>query len=468
MNNFFNQNTAALKSHTDSRDILSPSLPTTITSKTTVKGDITVQYNNILIHSGYDPVKEGKDFAKNIRPGSMVFLYGFGLGYHIEALLNRIGDQGILLTLELNPDILSAAMILKDQTRLLKHPRFKLIFGEKEEGVAPAVVKYMENFNLCPESARKVLFHNPSFQCIPDSFPRIANALEILQIERRFPAVLGGLEETNYRLNREIILRTPGINSLRNTFLGKPGVLISAGPSLDDALPYLQTIRHKILLASVDTTFPILSREGIIPDYVFSLDPQEESFNYFTEGLDLPTRLVFTPTANSRIVHSFRGEKFVVFKENHSPTQGDEATMVEKGTTRSGGSVSCLGLDCLIQFGCEPIILIGQDCAFSGNRSYSGYSQTNEKLMDKIDQKQSLSTSHVEKNRGKKQIRVECADGKEVFTSQVMYSYLRTLEQLAKAHPNTRMYNLCSHGALIENIQTLGSISELITLLENI
>ena len=88
--------------------------------------------------------------------------------------------------------------------------------------------------------------------------------------------------------------------------------------------------------------------------------------------------------------------------------------------------------------------------------------------MDKIDQKQSLSTSHVEKNRGKKQIRVECADGKEVFTSQVMYSYLRTLEQLAKAHPNTRVYNLCSHGALIENIQTLGSISELITLLENI
>jgi len=42
-----------------------------------------------------------------------------------------------------------------------------------------------------------------------------------------------------------------------------------------------------------------------------------------------------------------------------------------------------------------------------------------------------------------------------------MYSYLRTLEHIIKANPGTRVFNLYSHGAEIEQAPVLGSANEL-------
>jgi hypothetical protein len=42
-----------------------------------------------------------------------------------------------------------------------------------------------------------------------------------------------------------------------------------------------------------------------------------------------------------------------------------------------------------------------------------------------------------------------------------MYSYLRTLEHIIKANPGTRVFNLHSHGAEIEQAPALGSMNEI-------
>jgi len=42
-------------------------------------------------------------------------------------------------------------------------------------------------------------------------------------------------------------------------------------------------VGENVILACVDTALSILSREGINPDYVYSLDPQETSFEHFRE-----------------------------------------------------------------------------------------------------------------------------------------------------------------------------------------
>lgn len=49
----------------------------------------------------------------------------------------------------------------------------------------------------------------------------------------------------------------------------------------------------------------------------------------------------------------------------------------------------------------------------------------------------------------------------EILTDQLMYSYLRNLEQISMQNKNTRIYNLCSQGATIDSIDPLYSISEL-------
>lgn len=467
MNDYFKKNIAALKAKTPSAYQLKDRLSDKISVPTTHTSNVAVKYETLSLHSAYDPVKEGRKLAQNLSPESVVCLYGFGLGYHVAAILEQIGPKGFLLAIELNPDILSAAMILRDQTGILGDPRFHLIFGDSERAVAVEISRYMKKFRENPDgSDLKVLFHAPSFKCIPEHFENITNALEILLIERRVPAIFGDLEDFNYHLNKDIVASTPGIKSLHGKHRNRPAVLVSAGPSLDDAIPYLKLMRGTALFACVDTALPILLREGIRPDYVFTLDPQDESFNYFRDSLDIPLKLIFTPTANARIVHQRNGEKFVAFKEGHTLFRDSEALMREKGATRSGGSVSCLGLDCLIQFSCNPILLTGQDCAFPGNRVYSCHSNIEEAFLDTVSAINTVALFHLEKSLEHKRVKAPTYGGFEIITNQTLYSYLRNIEQIAEIHPETKIYNLFAHGARIDHVTPVNSIGETLRILK--
>jgi len=60
----------------------------------------------------------------------------------------------------------------------------------------------------------------------------------------------------------------------------------------------------------------------------------------------------------------------------------------------------------------------------------------------------------------KKQIRIKGNFGAMVSTSQSMYSYKRTIEEIAMQHDGIQIYNLSSHGAELENLTPLCSVNE--------
>ena len=89
-------------------------------------------------------------------------------------------------------------------------------------------------------------------------------------------------------------------------------------------------------------------------------------------------------------------------------------------------------------------------------------------MTDELDNESLLGETHYVKSRKEKTISVKKNDGGEVVTNQAMYSYLRAIEEIATANPETKIYNLCSHGAQIENVIPLGSVNELSKFLFNI
>jgi hypothetical protein len=219
-NHFFERNFKSLKtSGSPSQD-----LPEILSEKISVlkasSGQPTLRFENILLHSIYDPEKEARRFAEKLQVGARVCLYGFGLGYHLDAILDKIGPDGYLLAIELNPELLTAALTLRDQTRIFEDHRFHLIYGPDEAEVSREISHEMERITGDHADQLEVLFHAPSFKCIPASFPALTNALEVLLLERRFPAIFGNLEKANYSLNREIVTGSPGINVLKNSQKG--------------------------------------------------------------------------------------------------------------------------------------------------------------------------------------------------------------------------------------------------------
>ena len=84
----------------------------------------------------------------------------------------------------------------------------------------------------------------------------------------------------------------------------------------------------------------------------------------------------------------------------------------------------------------------------------------NMQLLDRISQRVTLANAHAEKAGLKKQIRIKGNFGGMVSTSQSMYSYKRTIEEIAMQNAGTQIYNLSSHGAELENITPLSSVNE--------
>ena len=123
--------------------------------------------------------------------------------------------------------------------------------------------------------------------------------------------------------------------------------------------------------------------------------------------------------------------------------------------------MACLGVDALIQFGCDPIFLIGQDCALTGDRYYSKHSRFNQQLFSQIAGSAQLNWLHQKNFQKKKPVKIKNTYGNDMLTDQLMYSYLRNLEEISMQNKNTRIYNLCSQGAAIEGVDPLYSISEL-------
>lgn len=465
MNPVFQKNIEAFKVKMPAISRLSESTSSSIELFPSKCGLTTGRFKEILLHSSYDPLKEATGFASKSTLGSRIGLYGFGLGYHVEALLEKIGPEGELIVIELNPDILSASLNLRDLTHLANDTRFQLVYSDQETEAAEKISEAMSRLGSEGDQSPRVLFHPSSYECLPQKFPNILRAFEVLRLERKVPTLFGNLEQRNSKMNWDTVTRSPGFLQLQNKFRAKPALLVSAGPSLDGFIPFLPTLTELCVTGCVDTALPLLASAGVQPDFIFSVDPQSESFLHFENHLSSPASLVFQPTAHPKTIRHFQGKKYVVFKEGHRTTREHKILADEKGMTQAGGSVSCLALDCLIQMGCDPILLVGQDCAFPGGRVYGRKGEEQMEEATIISRETSASELQSTRSRRYEKIHVTGCQGQNLFTSPALFSYLRTIDQIAETHPDVRILNLSSQGALIERAASIGSLKELMTLL---
>lgn len=157
---------------------------------------------------------------------------------------------------------------------------------------------------------------------------------------------------------------------LTNSFQGKTVVLLAGGPSLDEALPWVQTHRQHLVVFSVSRISRQLKNVGIEPDFIFSVDPTELSFDISKEMLTFSRRPVFIYSYHTipLLVSQWQGLGLylgarVAWKSalNHDNISG------------AGPTVTNTALSVAHSFGFKRIILAGVDLCFTRD----GYTHAN-------------------------------------------------------------------------------------------
>jgi len=77
---------------------------------------------------------------------------------------------------------------------------------------------------------------------------------------------------------------------IKNLFSGHTAVLLAGGPSLDDLLPWVAQHRENLAVLAVSRIAARLKQVGITPDFIFSVDPTELSYDISKPMLDLDER----------------------------------------------------------------------------------------------------------------------------------------------------------------------------------
>ncbi|MBN1916578.1 MAG: DUF115 domain-containing protein [Verrucomicrobia bacterium] len=431
-------------------------------------GAPTISYKGVRLHSHYDPETEARHFAERAGagPGDFVLLYGFGLGYHAEALAELVGDGGQLVVLELNRAVLSAAFQLRDLRRLLSRPNVWLATAASEHEAAVVFNDIIGGvFGAVPDERRHVLIHTPLLSVAPDGYERLVNALEVIQIERSAAAVHHDEAVANLVANVEAVADSPGVADVLPALAGQPVFLVSAGPSLDEALPHLVSLQHRAWIITVDTVYEALRGAGVSPDFVVTVDPQPASAEHFAFDPTPPGALIFIPTAAREVVARFRGRKLVVVQAGHSVVSTIEDLIAAKGVTNSGGSAACVALDLAVRQGVSRLFFVGQDCAFPDWKVYSANLARNRHWLQEIDRFRSLEGFHRTMAYLAKVVHVTDRYGAPVPTHQSLFSYLRELERIVKAHPECEFYNFFSRGASIRGVSDVQLVEQIEELL---
>lgn len=238
----------------------------------------------------------------------------------------------------------------------------------------------------------------------------------------------------NYLKNLPHILSEDYVNKYENLFKGKSAIIVSAGPSLDKNLKYLKNNEGKFIIICVGRALKALKEENIKVDFTAIIDGTEQMYNVFKESLDDNTPLLFNEQSNNKIIQEYKGKK--IFFATREMYEADKIILDSDPIVLfQGGSVSHSCIDFARILGCEKIVFIGQDLAYTNQQTHSN---------------RSISEFENNKFEGKTDYYVKGIYEEKVKTNFDLDIFRQRIEMMIKLYPEIEFINSTEGGAHIE------------------
>ena len=172
--------------------------------------------------------------------------------------------------------------------------------------------------------------------------------------------------------NMAFLSGAPPWDVLRNLFEGVPAVVVAAGPSLDKNFHLLEGIKDKALIITMNRCARVFQKAGLVPHLLLATDGSDilPDTHLAGVGSDILKNLLCRFSVHPKMKQIER-ERTFLFTDGSAHERGIYQRL-RKGTLPiGGGSVAHSCFQAAFHLGCEPIVIIGQDLAYSDDRLYS-------------------------------------------------------------------------------------------------
>jgi hypothetical protein len=415
-------------------------------------GQVSAILDGVYIHSGFSPEKEAARLIESLSPEARrtLVIYGFGLGYHIEAFFAAC-PEGKVIVVEPDAAFFHAALKLRDFTALFRRKEFQLLLAPDPQSLVHCL-HGLENESPQVLRLRPVYARNEEYYKKTDAvLSRLASRRDInLNTLKRF----GRLWVRNLARNIPVIKNSPGIHRIEGKFAGFPVFVAAAGPGLDEVLPHLAEIKKRCVLVAVDTSYPACLRRQTEPDFVIVVDPQYWNTRHLDRALQGKAVLISESSTHPRIFRLLPGKTFLGGSIFPLGRYLEEATE-PKGKLGAGGSVSTSAWDFARIIGGSPIIMGGLDLGFpSKNTHYKGsfFEDRMFFLSDRLSPGETQSCRYLYDGAP---LMAPDNRGGQVLTDMRMLIYIWWFEIQTRRYPSVKTLTLSSRGARVEGIEAV-------------
>ena len=252
--------------------------------------------------------------------------------------------------------------------------------------------------------------------------------------------------EVNHSLGSEVFIRRQFENlgenrrpakPLLGLFQGKTAVLLAGGPSLDEIFPWLQENRERVVVLAVSRVCRRLQEVGVVPDFIFSIDPHPVSFDVSKEALHFwrDAVLVHMYHVTPLLLGQWCGRSFFLGPRTIWKSELNAGTVGAPGPT-----VTNTAIKAAIEMGFSQLILAGVDLCFS-REGFTHASGSNER--------------QAGPQLGRTGMQVETNGGWPAETDHDLFSAIHQLVQQAReaARRGCRIVNPAPGAVRIEGIR---------------
>ncbi|EAL2331113.1 motility associated factor glycosyltransferase family protein [Campylobacter jejuni] len=395
-----------------------------------------------------DPIKElekNLEYFKDFTRYPVLFFYGFGNGILYKILLQNQALKRIII-FEKELELIFLALNFIDFSKDLSLGR--LIILHHDDINLPKMDKVFRLIGDLFYRSYNLHIANDFYEHYKEDILKL-NKLN-MQIIKNHNLMHGndpkdalqGIEQFVYNLPQ--MITHPSYKELlsKRKGISDTAIIVSTGPSLTKQLPLLKKYANKATIFCADSSYPILAKHGIKPDYVCMLERKAitaEFFNHdfgeFDNGICFIIKSIVHPNAINYLTK--KTDNFTIVSTYASFIQYLKLDYF--GYFNMGFSVAHMACYLSLHLNHKNIIFIGQDLAYAEN----GNSHPDD-----------YQNSASYESRRYPHLYTLAYGGKEkIKTHHVWLMFKRNLEQdvqKIQKYLDTKIYNCTEGGARIE------------------
>jgi hypothetical protein len=392
----------------------------------------TADDRRIYFHSKHRPLEEAQRLVDPIDAQSHVFyhVHGLGLGYHLELLFDRAGDEAVFCLFEPDLVLLRTAFESRDLSRIIDSRRVHFFWKLDK---ADLFVRLMPQTAMVTLGTQTIC-HAASMQRQGEFHEQmqawLAEFASFCKTNMNTLVLNGRRTLENIARNLGWYAAAPSMSRLKDRYKNFPAVIVSAGPSLRKNKHLLKEMVGKAAIIAVQTTLQPLLELGIEPDFVTALDYHDICTRFFEKlPKDLKTELVAEPKATNLIFSLHPGPLSILGNEMA------EKLLLEMNLRKtglpSGSTVAHLAYYLAEHLGCNPIIFVGQDLGFTDGLYYAPGTSYEDVWRPELGRFSTIEMKQWEQIVRERPImrRIPDQQGRPMYTEERLFSYLQQFER---------------------------------------